>query len=145
MRHYEIIFIINPDISEEEYRETYQKFTKFIETQNAVIIISKEWGKQKLAYNIKKHDKGSFCYIDYCADAGVTAEFERALKLDDRVLKFQTVKLSDKADPEELLQKVKDAEKTTATEDESKTNEDEVDQSKNSEVDSEKEGKQDDI
>ena len=139
MRHYETIFIINPDISEEDYRETYQKFSKFIETRNAVVIKSTEWGKQKLAYNIKKYDKGSYCYIGYCADAGVTAEFERALKLDDRVLKFQTVKLSDKADPEELLQKERDAEKGTAAEKEHKTNGDEVDQSQYSKVDSEEE------
>lgn len=146
MRHYETIYIINPNISEEDYKETYEKFNKFVETQNAVIIKSKEWGKQKLAYNIKKHDKGSFYYIEYCADAGATAEFERALKLDDRVLKFQTVKLSNKVDPEELLQKAKDAEKAVAAEEKQKNYvDDDVDQSGYVEKDSKEEEEKDNV
>lgn len=139
MRHYETIYIINPDISEEDYGAAYQKFNKFVEAQGGIIIKGKEWGKQKLAYDIKKHDKGSYCYIEYCADTGVTADFERALRLDDRVLKYQTVKLSDKADPEELLQKAKDAEKTVVTEEKQKIYENEIDQSEFTEMNSEEE------
>jgi small subunit ribosomal protein S6 len=138
MRHYETIYIINPDISEEDYKDTYQKFIKFLENQNSVIIKSKEWGKQKLAYDIKKHDKGAYCYIEYCADAGLTAEYERALKLDDRVLKYQTVKLSDKVNPEELLKSTEDTEKETATEEKIEGNTaDESGQAEQTEIDSE--------
>jgi small subunit ribosomal protein S6 len=49
--------------------------------------------------------------MEYCADAGITTELERSLKLDDRILKYQTVKLADKVDPEELLLKEREAEK----------------------------------
>ena len=111
MRHYETIYIVNPELSEEDYKTVVEKFNNLTENLKGVIIKSKEWGKQRLAYDIRKFDKGSYLYMEYCADAGVTTELERALKLDDRILKYQTVKLADKADPEELLLKEKEAEK----------------------------------
>jgi small subunit ribosomal protein S6 len=110
MRHYETIYIVNPELSEEDYKSVVEKFNNLTEDLKGVTIKSKEWGKQRLAYDIRKFDKGSYVYMEYCADAGITAELERALKLDDRILKYQTVKLADKADPEELLLKEKEAE-----------------------------------
>lgn len=109
MRHYETIFIINPDLADGDYKDVYDKYCSLLDKLNGVLIKSQEWGKQRLAYDIRKHDKGFYAYIDYCADAGVTAEYERALKLDDNILKFQTIKLAEKADPEELLRREKEA------------------------------------
>jgi small subunit ribosomal protein S6 len=114
MRHYETIYIINPDLSEEDCKTEIEKYGDLTEKSKGVIIKTKEWGKQRLAYDIRKFDKGFYVYMEYCADAGVTAELERAMKLDDMILKYQTVKLADKADPEELLLKEKEAEKKIA-------------------------------
>ncbi len=49
--------------------------------------------------------------MDYCGDSGITAKLERDLKLDDRVLKYQTVKLADKVDPQELMSEEQEAKK----------------------------------
>ena len=93
-----------------------KKFSTLIENQKGVIIKTQEWGKQRLAYAIKKFHNGSYVLVDFCADPGVTAELERNLKLDDRILKYQTVKLADRADPQELLLKEKEANKKTTDE-----------------------------
>ncbi len=108
MKHYETIFIANPTLGDEEYRDILKKFLDSIETLKGVIIKTEEWGKQKLAYQLKKFDNGFYVLIEYCGDSGITAELERNLKLDERVLKYQTVKLADKADPEALIQKAKE-------------------------------------
>jgi len=50
--------------------------------------------------------------MDYCGNPGLVPEFERDLKLDDRILKFQSVKIEDAADPNELILKVKESQKT---------------------------------
>jgi len=121
MRHYETIYIVNPELSDEDYKIEVEKFNNLTENLKGVIIKSKEWGKQRLAYDIRKFDKGFYVYMEYCADAGVTAELERALKLDDKILKYQTVKLSDKADPEELLLKEKEEERKISEEKEQQT------------------------
>ena len=114
MRHYETIYIVNPNLSEEEYRDLLKRYTSLIERNKGVMIKSEEWGTQRLAYGVKKFDKGTYVLFNYCGDAGITAELERDLKLDDRILKFQTIKIANEVNPEELLQKEREARKETA-------------------------------
>lgn len=118
MRHYETIYIMNPNLGEEEYQEVLGKFSSFIEENKGVIIKTSEWGKQRLAYLIQKFNYGSYVLIEFCANADLTAELERAFKLDDRILKCQTVKLADRVDPEELLRKEKEAQEKSSREEE---------------------------
>jgi small subunit ribosomal protein S6 len=105
MKHYETIFIANPNLGDEDYGDILTKFRDSIEKLKGVIIRTEEWGKQKLAYQLKKFDNGFYVLIEYCGEPGMTAELERNLNLDERILKYQTVKLADKADPEALIQK----------------------------------------
>jgi small subunit ribosomal protein S6 len=111
MRHYETIFIVNPTLADEVCKEVIDRFKNVIEKQKGVIVKAEEWGQQRLAYEVKKFDKGFYVLLNYCAGSGVTSELERELKLDDRILKFQTVKLGDDVDPEELILKEKEARK----------------------------------
>ena len=111
MRQYETIFIVNPTLVEETNREVINKFTSVIERQKGVVVKIEEWGNQRLAYNVKKLDKGFYVLVNYCGEAGVTSELERELKLDDRVLKFQTVKLAEGVDPQSLISKDKEGKK----------------------------------
>lgn len=103
MKHYETVCILNPDLADEEYQAALSKSREVIEKQKGVVVKIEEWGKQKLAYLVKRYDKGSYVVFNYCGDPGVSAELERTLGLDDRYLKYMTVKLEEKADPEELL------------------------------------------
>ena len=82
-----------------------KKFRDLIDTLKGVIVKVEEWGKQKLAYQLKKFDSGFYVLMDYCGDPGITVELERNLKLDERILKYQTIQLADKADPEALIRK----------------------------------------
>ena len=110
MRHYETIYIVDPNLSDEEYGEVTKKFNNLIEKQKGVIIKTDEWGSQRLAYRVKKFDKGFYVLVDYCGNPGITVELERGLKLDARILKYQTVHLADNVDPEELILKEKEKE-----------------------------------
>lgn len=115
MRQYETIYIVDPNLSEEEYGEVIRKFNNLIEKQKGVIIKTDEWGTQRLAYKVKKFDKGSYVLINYCGNAGITVELERDLKLDARILKYQTVNLADNVDPQELIFKEKEKETPKAS------------------------------
>ena len=105
MKHYETIYIANPNLGDEEYGDILTKYRNSIEKSKGIIIKTEEWGKQKLAYELRKFDSGFYVLTEYCGEPGITAELERNLKLDERILKFQTVKLADNADPEALIQK----------------------------------------
>lgn len=110
MRHYELIYIVNPNLNDDDFQELVKKYNGIIENLKGIIIKTQVWGKQRLAYRISKFYNGVYVYVDFCADTKSIAELERNLKLDDNILKFQTVKLADKANPEELLAKEKQPE-----------------------------------
>jgi len=124
MRHYETLYIVNPELDDENYKAVVDKFRDLIEKEKGVIVKLEEWGKQRLAYQVKKFDQGAYVLMDYCGGSGVTAELERDLKLDDRILKYQTVKLADEVEPQALVQKEEEAKKeTAATEDQAQKKE----------------------
>ncbi len=112
MRHYEIIYIVNPNLNTDDYHELLKKYNDIIVNNKGVVIKTEEWGKQRLAYRIRKFYNGVYVYVEFCANAESIADLERNLKLDDNILKFQTVKLADHANPEELIQKAKNLEST---------------------------------
>jgi small subunit ribosomal protein S6 len=102
MRYYETLYIINPDLADDEYRDVVAKMNTLVEKEKGVIAKVEEWGKRTLAYKVKKFDKGSYVLLQYCGESGIVEQLKREMSLDDRVLKYQTIKLSDRADPEAL-------------------------------------------
>ena len=123
MRHYETIYIVNPNLSDEEVEQVNEKFKSLIDSQKGVVIKLQDWGKQRLAYDIKKYDKGSYFLVDFCADPGLTTDLARNLKLDERILKFQTVKLEDYADPQELIKQEEEKRQQSKPEEEAPSQE----------------------
>jgi small subunit ribosomal protein S6 len=109
MRHYETLYLLTPDLAEEEYKAEIAKFIDIIEKNSGDFIKTEEWGKRSLAYDVKKFDKGFYVLLDYCGDGALVSEIERNFKLDERVLKYQTLKLSDHADLEALKASVAQA------------------------------------
>ena len=56
MNHYETVFILNPVLSEDQTKETVQKYEKYLTSKGAKMISIEDWGLKKLAYPIKKVD-----------------------------------------------------------------------------------------
>lgn len=115
MRHYETLYIISPELGDEDYKAVVNKHKDLIEKEKGVIVKLDEWGKRKLAYELKKYDQGFYVLMDYCGERGLTDEIAKALKLDDRVLKYQTIKLADNVNPEDLIAKTEKLKEETAT------------------------------
>jgi small subunit ribosomal protein S6 len=116
MKHYETLYIISPELGDEDYKAVVAKHKDLIEKEKGIIVKLDEWGKRRLAYELRKFDQGLYVLMDYCGGAGITAELARALKLDDKVLKYQTIKLGDNVNPEDLIEKPEEAEEEVAEE-----------------------------
>ncbi|MGD9075761.1 MAG: 30S ribosomal protein S6 [Desulfobacteraceae bacterium] len=140
MRHYETLYIVNPELDDENYKAVVDKFKDLIEKEKGVIVKLEEWGKQRLAYLVKKFNQGSYVLMDYCGGSGITAELERDLKLDDRVLKYQTVKLADDVEPQALIQKEEEAKGETAPSEDQAQEEEETAKEEKSESDTSDKG-----
>jgi small subunit ribosomal protein S6 len=94
-RRYETVCIINPDAGEGALKEMVQKAAAFLE-KNAGNVKVEQWGRRKMAYSIKKKREGFYILFHHASSAQTKDEFERMLKFNEDVLRFQTVKAEKK-------------------------------------------------
>jgi small subunit ribosomal protein S6 len=108
MRKYETFFIIDPDLTEEALNLASEKLKGIVTANGGVVLTYVPWGKKKLAYPVKKRNQGLYILMEYGGGPQLVAELERNMRLDERVLKFITVKLEDRFDPEKEKEEVHD-------------------------------------
>ena len=87
-RTYESIFIVRPDLAGDAYTAVLDKFKGVLTDQGASILKIDEWGVRKLAYTVKKQNRGSYVLVIFEADPKVILEYERRLRLDESIIKF---------------------------------------------------------
>ncbi len=126
MRRYETIFIVRQNVAEDEIAAITGKATSIIEGDGGIIFRINNWGLKKLAYLIKKENQGYYVYVDYAGIPAAVAEIERIFRIDDRILKYLTVKLDDSCDPEAVKEQLANAEPVETVE-EGDTKEEEPD------------------
>lgn len=102
MNRYETIFIIEPDTGEDGRGQLIQKVKDIIAKFNGALIEMDEWGTKKLAYEIRRKLRGYYVRADYCGQGDLIAEMERNFRIDDRILKFMTIMLTENTDPEKV-------------------------------------------
>jgi len=100
LREFETTFIVQPEISDEACAELVARLDKILDKHGARRVMLDDWGKRKLAYEIRKQLKGIYLYWDYLATTGVVEEFERNLRMLDSVIRYFTVKVDSDIDPE---------------------------------------------
>jgi len=93
MTTYETVFIMNPVLSEDQVKETVKKFVDQIKANKGKITNEENWGLKKLKYVIQKKKTGFYYLIEFQADGQMINDFEVECKREDRVIRWQTVKL----------------------------------------------------
>ena len=84
---YEVMYIINPNLTEEETAAVVEKFKALVEA-NGTLDELEEMGKRKLAYAINYETEGTYVLWTFTAKPEFPAEFERVLKITDGVIRF---------------------------------------------------------
>jgi small subunit ribosomal protein S6 len=97
-REYETIFILRPDITNEQIGAVNTKIRGVVETGGGKLIKIDNWGRRKLAYEVKKQMKGVYLFWRYLGDAGLVEEVERNLRLSDSVIRYYSVKVANNVD-----------------------------------------------
>ena len=93
MYQYETVFILNPVLSDEQIRETVDKFTGYLEARGSEIINKENWGLKRLAYPIQKKKSGFYQMIEFNAPGNIIGEYELQLKRDERIMRFLTIRM----------------------------------------------------
>lgn len=92
MQSYESLFVLRPSLSDEDTGKLIEKMKGVLEKSGATIQKLDNWGKKKLAYEVKRERKGTYVYLQFEAPGPAIAELERSYRLEDSILKFLTVK-----------------------------------------------------
>lgn len=91
---YEVLYVLNPNLTEEETQAIVEKFKTLIE-QNGTVDEMEEWGKRKLAYEINNLTEGDYTLINFHADPASIAELDRVLRITDAVERHMIVRRDD--------------------------------------------------
>lgn len=90
---YETVFIMTPVLSDDQMKETVQKFEKILTDKGAEIVHQENWGLRKLEYPIQKKSSGFYHLFEFKADSTVVAELELQYRRDERIMRFLTVSM----------------------------------------------------
>ncbi|MEI6214784.1 MAG: 30S ribosomal protein S6 [Desulfuromonadales bacterium] len=124
MRKYETIFILHPELAEDDIKSVTTKAQDIITSYKGECHRMDDWGVRKLAYPIKKSARGRYYYLRFDGNSALIAELERRLRLDDKVLRYQSVNITDLPERAVAEKKVEAADvETVETVDEAVVNE----------------------
>ena len=95
MRTYESIFNVHPEVVGDDQTAIIDKYKTILSDQGAEVLKVENWGVRNLAYQVKKQSKGCYVLFIFDAEPTIIAEFERRMRIDEMVIKFQTIVLED--------------------------------------------------
>lgn len=103
-RLYEVMFIIRPDVDDEEAEKLITNFSSTVTAGGGVVKSVEKMGRRKLAYLVRKFNDGNYVLLTIEASGPVVLELERRLRVTEPVIKFITVRVDEE---EKRLAKVK--------------------------------------
>ena len=92
MRHYEVVFIVHPDQSE-QVPAMVERYKTLVSSRNGIIHRLEDWGRRQMAYPIQKVHKAHYVLMNIECDAETLTELEHAFKFNDAVLRHLTIKM----------------------------------------------------
>ena len=95
MREFELIYVIQPDATPDREQEIHGRADTVIEGAGSRVLLREDWGKRKLAYEIKSFQKGHYVQLNFLGNGSEVAELERSLRIDQDVLRFLSIQVSD--------------------------------------------------
>ena len=86
-RDYELGFILNPEVSEEQTRAILDRVEQVVANHNGEVVRVNQWGRRRLGYPIQRHRDGFYVFIDMILTPETVIELERTLKVSEEVLR----------------------------------------------------------
>ncbi len=122
--YYETMYILRPDIPEEEVDNHLKKYSEILEKSETEVLDSQMRGKRRLAYPIAKHKEGIYVQLSHTGDGQQIAILEKAMRLSEDVIRYLTVKQDGPLPTPKSTSKDDDESKKSETEEAIKPTED---------------------
>ena len=94
-RSYEVVFIIDPDAGDDEVMRLSEAFQKIVTGQGGSVAKTEVMGRRKLAYEINHKGEGTYVLLEVEGSGGEIAELERRMRVNDRILRYMTIRVDD--------------------------------------------------
>ena len=94
-RTYEVIFIIDPDVAENEVMQLSEGVQKIITSQGGSITKTEMMGKRQLAYEINHKRNGTYVLLEVEGSGAEIAEVERRMRVNDQILRYMTIRVDE--------------------------------------------------
>ena len=97
MRIYELIFIVDPRVSDEEVVTMIQEYRQMITAGGSEITTEENWGRRKLAFPINKLTEGKYVFFGITSSNGKTSlpEVEHRMRQNEKILRYLTVRVDE--------------------------------------------------
>ncbi|TFE01448.1 30S ribosomal protein S6 [Jeotgalibacillus salarius] len=95
MRKYEIMYIVRPDVDEDQKKAVNERFAEILTSNGAEIIESKEWGKRRFAFEINEYREGFYQIVKLSSGSEAINEFDRLAKISDDIVRHMTIREED--------------------------------------------------
>ena len=107
MRHYEIVFIVHPDQSE-QVPAMVERYKGMVTARNGKVHRLEDWGRRQLAYPLAKVHKAHYVLMNIECDNETISEFEHSFRFNDAILRHLTVKMTKAVvDPSPMMKEEK--------------------------------------
>lgn len=107
MRHYEVVFLVHPDQSE-QVPAMIERYRSMVETGEGIIHRLEDWGRRQLAYPIQKLAKAHYVMLNIECGAEILAELEAAFRFNDAVLRHLVIRRNEAVTESSLMLKAKE-------------------------------------
>lgn len=94
--NYELIYIIDTVVAEEERKAIIERFNELIKQNNGEVTKVDEWGKRRLAYAINDKMEGYYVLVNFSADSLLPKELERNLEINEQVMRYLITRVEEK-------------------------------------------------
>lgn len=96
-RDYELGFILNPEVSEEQTSAILERIEKIVKNYDGQVVKVNQWGRRRLAYPIEHHRDGYYVFIDMILTPETVLELDRTLKVSEEVMRHLVKRRDPKA------------------------------------------------
>ena len=110
-RTYELMFIVRPDMLEEDLNKLTSTLESQVTTSGGVVKSVDNWGKRRLAYTVRKFSDGIYVLLTAEGSGGLIHELERRLRVTEPVIKFLTVRIDEEQKRLDKIKKIRESRK----------------------------------
>ena len=97
MRAYEAMYVLRPDLDEEQINADIERFNQLVREQGGEVEQVSRWGRRRLAYEVKKFREGYYVLLHFRGQPAACRELERVFKISDHVIRYLIVRRVEKA------------------------------------------------